>query len=181
MRTALIGATTDLIVEHGLAISVREIAARAGVNHGLIHTYFGSKEGLISASFDSITQRAVDALDDRGFPPPDLAERRGGEIAKALARVMLEAPDDPFSSHPVIESWRHALEAERPHLSDDDLDERVLVATALGLGWALFADHLTAILDVDECRRARIADRVAAMVADIGGIPDRSVRSPAGA
>ena len=43
---ALVDATIDLIVERGLGISVREIAARAaGVNHGLVHLYFGGKPG----------------------------------------------------------------------------------------------------------------------------------------
>ena len=133
VRTALIEATIELIVKKGLSMSVREIAARADVNHGLVHTYFGGKDGLITTAFDTISQRGVDELDERGFPPTDLAERRGGEIAKALARAMLDDPTIPFSSHPIISSWRTALAAERPDLERDDLDQRVLIATALAL------------------------------------------------
>ena len=59
VREALVLATTELIVERGLSMSVREIAARAGVNHGLVHTYFGSKDGLLSAAFDEINARAA--------------------------------------------------------------------------------------------------------------------------
>ncbi len=173
VMSALIGATTELIVEKGLSISVREAAARAGVNHGLVHTYFGSKDGLLSAAFDEINRRASAERDERGFPPADLAERRGGELAKAIARVMLEAPGDPFTSHPIGSSWRAALADDRPELDDAELDARVAIASALGLGWALFADHLSRILELDDQQRAVVATRVGEMVADIGGIPDR--------
>jgi AcrR family transcriptional regulator len=171
---ALTDATIDLIVEKGLSMSVREIAARAGVNHGLVHTYFGSKDGLLTAAFATINERAADELDERGFPPPDLAERRGGELAKALARVMLESVGDPYPSHPILTSWRQALVTDRPDLDPADVDEQILIATALGLGWALFADHLTAVLGLEPDRRADVASRVADLVAEFGGIPERA-------
>lgn len=170
---ALTEATIELIVEKGLSMSVREIATRAGVNHGLIHTYFSSKEGLITAAFARINQRAAAELDSCGFPPPDLAERRGGELAKALARVMLESVGDPYPSHPILPSWRRALTTSRPDLGSEEIDDRILIATALALGWALFADHLTAIVDLDPERRDEVAARVAALVAEFGGIPTR--------
>lgn len=167
---ALTEATIDLIVEKGLSMSVREIALRAGVNHGLVHTYFGSKDGLITAAFARINERGAAELDDRGFPPPDLAERRGGELAKALARVMLESADDPYPSHPILPSWRAALIESQPDLGRDEVDDRILIATALALGWALFADHLTTIVGLDVERGDQVAARVAAMVAELGGI-----------
>ncbi len=168
---ALVDATVELIVEKGLAISVREIALRADVNHGLVHTYFGSKNGLLDAAFDHINERAAAQRDDRGFPPPDLAERHGGELARAIARVILEAPADPFTSHPILPSWKAALTEDRPDLTDAEMNERLAIASALGLGWALFADYLSGILELDDVERQRLDARVAATVADIGGIP----------
>ncbi|MFO7557486.1 MAG: helix-turn-helix domain-containing protein, partial [Desulfobacterales bacterium] len=45
--TALIRAAAELFSEKGVeAVSLRKIAVRAGVNHGLIHRHFGSKEAL---------------------------------------------------------------------------------------------------------------------------------------
>ena len=47
----LIAAAADLLGEVGpRAMSVRMVAERAGVNHGLVHHYFGSKEGLMRAA-----------------------------------------------------------------------------------------------------------------------------------
>ncbi|MFT6752078.1 MAG: AcrR family transcriptional regulator [Candidatus Azotimanducaceae bacterium] len=41
-----------LWTENGLSVSVREIARVAGVNHGLVHRYFGGRDGLIRAAIN---------------------------------------------------------------------------------------------------------------------------------
>ncbi len=169
---ALIEATSGLILEQGVTMSVRDIAHRAGVNHGLVHTYFGSKDALVTAAFGRIVDRAAAELDDDGFPPPDLAFRRGGEMTRALARVMLDVDGDPYPRHPILPSWRAALDRTQPDASDAELDEAVIVATTLGLGWALFAEHLCEILDVDEVQRDSMEQRVLDLVSEIGRIPN---------
>ena len=171
VRRALIDATTELAIEQGLSMSVRDIAARAGVNHGLVHTYFGSKDALISAAFDDINARAAAEARDDGFPPLDLASRRGGELVKALARLMLDADRDLFTSHPVVEGWRDALTRERPDLGAAEVAERISIATTIGLGWALFADLVTTTLGMDTDARAAADARMTALIVDIGAIP----------
>jgi len=171
VMAALVEATGEIILERGVTMSVREIAQRAGVNHGLVHTYFGSKEALLSAAFAAIIDRAAAEVDDIGFPPPDLAFRRGGEVARAIARVMLDVGDDPFPSHPILPAWREALGADRPGSTTAELDQAVIIAATLGLGWALFAEHLCEILDVAHDQRDAIERRVLALVTEIGGIP----------
>ena len=55
VRDALIAAAIELFSERGpKAVSVREIAKRAQVNHGLVHRHFGSKEGLVRAVQDRL-------------------------------------------------------------------------------------------------------------------------------
>jgi AcrR family transcriptional regulator len=171
VRRALIDATTQLAIEQGLSMSVRDIAARAGVNHGLVHTYFGSKDALISAAFDDINLRAAAETRHDGFPPLDLASRRGGELVKALARLMLDADRDLFTSHPVLEGWRDALTRDRSDLGQDEVAERIAVAAAVGLGWALFADLVTTTLGMDPDGRASADARVTALFTEIGAVP----------
>jgi AcrR family transcriptional regulator len=63
-REKLLAAAEQCLMEKGShAASIKTIAAMAGVNHGLIHHYFGSKEGLFIALVNG------HFVDD--FPDPD--------------------------------------------------------------------------------------------------------------
>jgi len=168
---ALVDAAAELIIEQGLNVTVRQIAAQADVNHGLVHIYFGNKRTLLSAAFDEINRRAGAESSDAGYPPPSLANHRGGELAKAVARLRLEAGEDLFSSHPVTDRWRQALLRDQPELNPEQVDTMVASATALGLGWALFADHLSDLLGLDDRRRSEMEGHMTALIAELGGIP----------
>ena len=84
---------------------------------------------------------------------------------------MLEVADDPFPVHPILPGWRDALATTRPDASEGELDEAVVIATTIGLGWALFADHLCRILGIDTDETDVIERRVLELIAEIGGIP----------
>ncbi len=173
VTAALVEAAIELIIEEGLHVGVRTIADRAGVNHGLIHTYFGSKDKLLVAAADEINARAGAEVDAEGFPPPDLAQQHGGQLAKALARIRLDGDSDLFSSHPVTEAWQAALHRNQPELSNVEVENMVAKATALALGWAIFADHLTDLFGLDPQRRAQLEAEVNDLVRQLGGIPTK--------
>ena len=80
-RQALMDAAERLLVELGYAgITTRNLAKEAGVNHGLVHYYFGSMENLFAETLERFTERLI--------------ERQ---------RAMYQA-DIPF-----IEKWRTAM------------------------------------------------------------------------
>jgi AcrR family transcriptional regulator len=87
---ALLDAAERMLVSDGYArITTRRVAAEAGVNHGLVHYYFGSMEELLLQVLERFTGRLV-----------------------ARQREMYEA-DMPF-----IEKWRTAmryLESDREY------------------------------------------------------------------
>ena len=170
----------ELIIEQGLRVTVREVAARAKVNHGLVHTYFGSKQQLVTAALDEMNRRAAQEMDEAGFPPPDLASRRGGELGKAIARVRLDMGSDLFSSHPVTSRWRDALTRTRPDLDPDEIQAMVAIAAAMGLGWAVFGEHICESLGLGVDGRASLDKRVTELVADLGGIPTHPADSSGG-
>jgi AcrR family transcriptional regulator len=78
---ALLDAAERMLVTDGYArITTRRVAAEAGVNHGLVHYYFGSMEELLLQVLERFTGRLI-----------------------ARQREMYEA-DVPF-----IEKWRSAM------------------------------------------------------------------------
>jgi AcrR family transcriptional regulator len=49
-RQVILAAARELFAAHGVdGVSVRDIAARAGVNHALVHRYFGAKDDMVAA------------------------------------------------------------------------------------------------------------------------------------
>jgi AcrR family transcriptional regulator len=58
---ALLDAAERLLVEVGYAkITTRRLAEEAGVNHGLVHYYFGSNENLLIRALERFTERLID-------------------------------------------------------------------------------------------------------------------------
>ena len=57
---ALFGAAERLLAEVGYAgITTRALAEEAGVNHGLVHYYFGSNENLLVQTLERFTARLI--------------------------------------------------------------------------------------------------------------------------
>jgi AcrR family transcriptional regulator len=70
VATAILDATEALLISEGhLALTTRRVAEEAGVNHGLIHYYFGSMEEVMLQTLERFTaqlterQRAMYAAD----------------------------------------------------------------------------------------------------------------------
>jgi AcrR family transcriptional regulator len=56
----LLDAAERLLVEVGFAgITTRRLAEAAGVNHGLVHYYFGSNENLLVRALERFTERLI--------------------------------------------------------------------------------------------------------------------------
>ena len=78
---ALLDAAEALLVDVGYAgITTRRLAEEAGINHGLVHYYFGSNENLMLRALERFTERLIERQRD------------------------LYASDLPF-----IEKWRTAM------------------------------------------------------------------------
>ncbi len=132
------------------AISVRQIAAEAGINHGLIHRYFGSKEGLLRAAVRSLSDEI-----HRGTPAgPGMSAwsfaflRERPELARVLARVCLDGPRDLLEeASPRAEDLARIVAPIRTMLDNLGLagvDPHVLnaLATSAFLGWFVFHPFL---------------------------------------
>jgi AcrR family transcriptional regulator len=59
--SALLDAAERLLIEAGYAeLTTRRVAAEAGVNHGLVHYYFGSMEELLLQVLERFTDRLIE-------------------------------------------------------------------------------------------------------------------------
>ena len=86
------------LLEDGYArLSTREIAAEAGVNHALIHYYFGTKDKLVIAALDDANDRLLERQAGMYESPGGFAEKwaRAREfyqqdLASGFVRVQME-------------------------------------------------------------------------------------------
>lgn len=90
LRTRLIDVGVDLVTSEGVhALTLREIARRAGVSHGAPRRYFPTHLELLSAiarrGFTELAARGAQAIDDSGRGPAGPRE----QIA-VLGRVYLD-------------------------------------------------------------------------------------------
>jgi AcrR family transcriptional regulator len=154
----VLAAAAELFAERGpAATSIRDIAARAAVNHGLIYRHFGSKETLISAVLDQLSAQTA-ILVEQASPPAEIAaavERHW----RVLARAILDG-------YPVGELQHHfplinKLIDEARHHTTNDVAARLAAghAVALELGWRLFESFIRSAaeledLTTDELRRS---------------------------
>lgn len=141
---ALVEAARALFAERGPdAVSLRDIARRAGVNHGLIHHYIGSRDDLLRLVFARSTDEARREVEDTGDVTAALqALRRLGEgssdYSRLLAWALLEG-HDPAEFH----GRSAALDAVVRAGGRDSRDLRVAIAMAMvqTLGWKLFGRY----------------------------------------
>jgi AcrR family transcriptional regulator len=163
----ILEAAADLYAERGpAATSIRDVARRAGVNHGLIHRHFGSKEQLVGAVLDYLGQYLADRLTS-GVPVSRLDAVIDRQL-RVVARTTLDG-------YPV-----GSLQTRFPNIADridrlrpthpTERSARLAAAhlTALQLGWRLFADFLRASTGLDDLTDEELAESLSETTSSIG-------------
>jgi AcrR family transcriptional regulator len=141
---ALVDAARGLFAVHGPdAVSLRDIARAAGVNHGLIHHYIGSRDDLLKLVFARSTEQARHEVEDARDVTEALDALRNlgagsSDYARLLAWALLEG-HDPAEFH----GRSAALDAVVRASGHDSRELRLALAmaTVQALGWKLFGDY----------------------------------------
>ena len=144
-RDLLVDATLRLLVTRPVAgVSVRDIAAEAGVNHGLVHRHFGSKDGLIKAAVERAAKTVY------GDDTPARASwfferlREHPELAILVARACLDGPSEllALAAPPpeLLEVIAHRLRTVTKSIGPHGVDAHLANAlwTCAMLGWFVF-------------------------------------------
>lgn len=168
---AVLESAADLFAERGpAATSIRDIAARSSVNHGLLHRHFGSKDALVAAVLDHLGEHLAGLLE---------AKADGSAIGKAVdrqLRVLARTSLDGFSigelqsRFPTMELLLQT--ARERHATERDARLAAAHTIALQLGWCLFGDFLrasTGLEDLDDRTFARSIGNTVALIFDADG------------
>lgn len=166
MAAAVLEAATDLFAERGpAATSIRDIAARSKVNHGLVFRHFGTKEQLVGAVLDRLGTNLTGLLESDA--PAEVLEKALDRQMRVMARSLLDGyPAEQLQKR--FPNVAGLLDAARP-LHDTEIGARLAVANALALqfGWRLFAPILRSATGLDGLTDAELRQAIDAEVARI--------------
>jgi len=133
------------------AISGRQLARAAGVNYGLIHHYFGTKDEVLRRSIQLHRDRFFAANTDNRRPPGyfSVCDHPGYVRATTWAAIdpALSIAEQRFPVMDLLVTQQLDSEGGRR----DELATRVAVVVVVSaqLGWALFGDLFEAALDAE--------------------------------
>lgn len=180
VKDAVLEAASVLFAEKGpAATSLREIAQSAGVNHGLIHRHFGSKQRLVRAVHDHLAQRLAATDPFRQATVASALDAfhvlEGNRTYwMVLTRAMLDGElDDVLGSelpggHRMVETLRAALGDD----ADLDAGDLMAMAFAFSFGWLLLRDFIQAATGAGDDVPERWFAAMASLL-DRGGRPSR--------
>lgn len=171
---ALQEAAIQLMERDGVlaGLNLREVAAEAGVNRGLVYHYFGSRQDLLRAALSrSAKQRFAEVAEsaELAFRPRMLhflktmiRHRR----AVHLATLLMGDGDTSLRTMPLREATQRRLREDvaSGDLDDLDLDAVHAVSVSLIYGYVLYRDRFAEEIGVDlaelDQRVAAVADRM---------------------
>ncbi len=150
---AVLQSAADLFSQRGIdAVSIRDIATHADVNHGLIHRHFGSKENLRLKTQEYLAKLVRDEI---GKPENFIDALVRAEKAvvkhplfwKVMARTFMDGKfdGDVQTSFPFVRKMVDFVrEAKENGVIKSDMGSRHIVAAvfAYGLGMLVFHQYI---------------------------------------
>ncbi len=168
VRAAVLRAAAEHFARRGSAASLRDIAADANVNVGLIHRHFGNKSELLRAVLRHQTQAGAAVVARANSPAValrDIFEAGPGtaRYVRTVAWLLLEG-DDPASfqaEYPAINVMR-AMAHEG--ITDEEYDQGLLTALLIVYGWTVFGSQLLTAFGYPPNQHAAVRSRLAGLV-----------------
>jgi AcrR family transcriptional regulator len=158
----IVAAAVELFADRGPdAVSLREVAARAGVNYGLIHHYIGTKDDLVRLVFRSVSEDAAKrfaaaeslemALEELIRPVPTPAP-----YATMLSWAILQGRDANalLGRSPALTTLMDYL----PDTGTDPARVRLGAVVAMNLGWQLFGQFIRSGVGLDDMSDDELTD-----------------------
>ncbi|MGO8872111.1 MAG: TetR/AcrR family transcriptional regulator [Acidimicrobiales bacterium] len=190
---ALVSAATELFAARGPdGVSLREIAAHAGLNYGLIHQYVGSKDELLRLVIARSTSTTAARFAEAGGVGEALELLQGpvgadrARYSRLLAWAILQGRDPkelagPSPALPKLIAMLPVRGADEGagggpagHNAADDLADdprlRAAAIAALTLGWSLFGAFVSHAAGLDDVAPDEAHAAVQSLARRIAGI-----------
>lgn len=173
-EAALEASALRLLARDGVlsGLNLREVAAEAGVNRGLVYHYFGSRQDLLRAALRSDARRRfAEVAESASLPFRErfarfLATMVRHRRAVNLVTLLVQDGDKSLRTMPMREGTLHVLgrDVEEGHLDDVDLEAVHIATVSLAYGYVLYRERFAAELGIGvtelDRRFAAIADRM---------------------
>jgi AcrR family transcriptional regulator len=173
---AVEAAARRLFAERGYAgVSVRDIAAEAGVNHGLIHRHFGAKEGVLRAVLQGMFADVGALAMNKSSPgDPDFLAQLYPLVVQRKTdwQVLMRAVLDGFDfksagfEFPLTNGVLAHVAARRGTL-DREARMRAGAIVAGGLGWLLLEGYLTPVLGLESVSTKTLQANIARLLSHL--------------
>lgn len=171
---ALQDAALRLMERNGVlaGLNLREVAAEAGVNRGLVYHYFGSRRELLRASLSRSARKRFTDVAEAGDLP--FRERMLAFIqtmvrhreAVRLATLLISDGDESLRTMPLRDLTRQRLaeDVDAGDLDDVDLEAVHVASVSLTYGYVLYRERFAhelgiSVTELDD-RFGAVADRM---------------------
>lgn len=173
VRPAIIASARELFAARGYAaVSVRDIAEHARVNHGLVHRHFGSKDAVLHAVLQGMFED-VGALAQADLDPKsrDFVERLYPLVSsrKQDWQILMRAVLDGFDfqkagfTFPITTAVVDHIAAQRGGSRNEGARTIAGAVIAGGLGWLLLEPYLAPVLSLDQTDPEKVRKRMATL------------------
>ena len=179
VREALVGAAMALLPDRApSSVSGRELAERAGVNYGLVHHYFGSKDEVFRQALLRMRREFVDRHGDPGSWP--LMTDARDPYVRALGRSQVDYPNElgPRSDGLIGDSLVATVRARLEQMGLDgepartvEAKGRALAMLSMQLGYNVFQAMLRDSIGVGAAEHGEVEAVVARIYREIACQP----------
>lgn len=125
-------------------VSGRELAQVAGVNYGLIHHYFGTKDNVFAEAVAESTESMGARWDNGGMLPVNTTDE--SQSYRTFAKLEVDEVQNP-----VRDLINRIVAGQVTHTDRESTDPEMLaevaIATALQFGWGAFETEIVSALE----------------------------------
>lgn len=161
---ATLAGAAELFAERGpAATSIRDIAAKSRVNHGLIYRHFGTKERLVGAVLEHLGEKLTVLLRD-GAAAEEIEQTVDCHL-RVMARALLDGyPVGQLQTR--FPGVALLLDEVLPQFTDERSGRMAVAnAVALQLGWRLFEPFLRSAAGLDDLTDDQVQQSVGTGIA----------------